>query len=298
MLLLAAALRKDNAPLVAAAAAAVPGSPLALADGFFICPDDMVNRRSRFPKLILEESVMDFFAEWFPGIASEVETFAEMLGGFDRLDYETFKLGARLSYLFAAAAYLHGKGERLPHPNRLYTKGRYEEVLAGQRSHLTRFLTLALQNRCQPTLKSLFPFATKLLAERCIEMPREFSSLATFAPSDGYHPYAILSGDAFELHFRERFEHDAALQESIARRVGAGALVSLDHRDFSGMLNVSVPDLLSVAGSVITPIDLKLNLRFASWRQVSASNLRELFSAEGSPLREVFRGYAVDGVRL
>lgn len=291
MLIAAAALRKDNAPLAAAAA---PGSPLALADGFFICPDDRVNRRSRLPKLVLDESVMDFFAGWFPDIASEVETFAEMLGGFDRLDYETFKLGARLSYLFAAAAYLHGKGERLPHPNKLYTRGRHEEVLAAQHSLLTRFLTLALQNRCQPTLRSLFPFATRLLAERCAEMPREFSSLAVFAASDGYHPYAILSGDAFELHFRERFEQDAALQERISRRVGAGALVALDHREFAGQLSVSVPDLLSVSGGAITPIDLKLNMRFASWRQVSASNLRKLFSAEGSPLREVFRDYSID----
>lgn len=292
MLIAAAALRKDNSALAAEVGA---GQPLALADGFFICPDDRVNRRSRLPKLVLDESVMDFFAEWFPDIASEVETFAEMLGGFDRLDYETFKLGARLSYLFAAAAYLHGKGERLPHPNRLYTRGRHEEILAAQHSLLTAFLTLALQNRCQPTLRSLFPFATKLLAERCAEMPREFSSLAVFAASDGYHPYAILSGDAFELHFRERFENDAALQERIAGRVGAGALIALDHHDFSGMLNVSVPDLLSVADRVITPIDLKLNLRFASWRQVSASNLRQLFSAEGSPLREVFRGYRIEG---
>ncbi len=292
MLIAAAALRKDNAPLAAAAA---PGSPLALADGFFICPDDRVNRRSRLPKLVLDESVMDFFAGWFPDIASEVETFSEMLGGFDRLDYETFKLGARLSYLFAAAAYLHGKGDRLPHPNRLYTGGRHEEVLAAQHSLLTRFLTLALQNRCQPTLKSLFPFATRLLAERCAEMPREFSSLAVFAASEGYHPYAILSGDAFELHFRERFEQDASLQERISRRVGAGALITLDHREFAGQLSVSVPDLLSVAGGAITPIDLKLNMRFASWRQVNASNLRQLFSCEGSPLREVFRGYRVDG---
>lgn len=234
---------------------------LHFSDGFLISPDDNVNRAAHLPKIINPKSIVEVFKDKYPKIYGDVEKFYKMVGGFDRLDYQKFKKGAKIAYFFAATYYLYSNGiNNLGKVKTLYKDDYREEIEKRLSNLLSQFIELASHRGQKIELFSLFKFAISIIKEVSsnIEFSSEFSNLTNFLRSMKYYPYGILVGNEFEREVQEIFENEETKNEKyLAKQVHSrvnekGVLIPLDEdEEFRKIANkkangMNVPDYLFI----------------------------------------------------
>lgn len=280
--------------------------------GFFICPDDYTNRDSHFPKIIVNFTRLELFKMKKPEIYDNVEQFFRVVGGFDRLNYQKFKDGARVAYLLAAAYFAYENKLPLASLNQLYREAYHKEILAHHQSYLVKLAELAAKNNQRMNIFSLYSYALKLIKETApkVILPKECNSLLIFLKADGFNPYGQVLGSGFEEEMQKIFEsletsNEHYLTKLIAQYVGSiGVLIPLDgdqeFRKFAdkNAKGISIPDYIFVTSKHIVPIDLKVDLSFAKEKQVDPNNLETLFTICESKIKVMFDGFKINGKRI
>jgi hypothetical protein len=283
---------------------------LAFSDGFFICPDDRTNQASKLPKIILNSTIIEFFAQKYHKIYHDVDNFYKIgdAGVFDKNNYMKLKIGAKTAYFFAAAQYIFSKKFELKEIGEAYRGAHQKEIEDKLSEYLKGFVETAKKRGVKIKLADLFRFAKSLVLEISpnAKIDEEFNEYMTFVRSKRFYPYGTLLGTAFEQEVQGIFEkletkNENHLAKLVQAKVGeTGTLIPLDedpdYRDAATKAKgFSVPDYIYVTGKHIIPIDLKINLDFAKPEQVSAKNLRGLFEKTSKKIDMIFQGLTIEG---
>ncbi len=279
-------------------------------DGFFICPDDYINRQKHFPKILTSMSIIDIFKRDYKVLYHTVRDFFQIFEGFDRLNYEKFKIGAKISYFLGASYYVYYKKINfLEKINPLYKRGHASYIKRNLRSLLNRFIELAAKKNIKMNIYALFKFAKKIIKEKSpnIFFRSEFNNLTAFCRSTSFNPFSTFIGSKFEEKIQELFEEMQRdeinnLTKKISAEIGEnGIMIPLDEdNSFKKAANkraqgLCVPDYVFVSDTMIVPADLKTNLTFAKERQISAFNLKSLFNKLENKKRIIFSGLTIEG---
>ncbi|MGV8087253.1 MAG: hypothetical protein ACP5N1_06505 [Candidatus Woesearchaeota archaeon] len=281
---------------------------LKIVDGFFICPDDKLNHNNSSKHLIIEQSIIEVFSKKYPLIYENVKLFYNLTEGFDRLDWDRFKYGAKLHYFFAVSYYVYyNKLTRLDNIKYLYKEKIIRIIEKDMSFYIQGFIKLANERKVNNRLFSLFTLAVDIIMEtsKKLKIPFDFNKLSYFMISKYYNPYNSLSGPAFEEEVKNILlannDSTSYFNNLIENYLGeSGLLILLDSdKQFMRLadlraVGVSIPDYLFVTSTRIIPIDLKINLLFAEKKQVSRENLIILFKKTDNKINALFKGFTIE----
>ncbi|MBU0666585.1 MAG: hypothetical protein KKB65_00840 [Nanoarchaeota archaeon] len=283
---------------------------LYFSNGFFIAPDSYKNRSEPISKILLKRKVVDVFRGSFPKISAVIKELFEVTEGFDPLNWDKFTYGLKLGYFFAATSYLYEKKLRPELITFLYRRKHVRQIHYRFEYYIKQFLNLfeKFHEDRKKNLYVLFKFAIDLIhyVSPKTKFPKDFRNLKSFLKiiSD---PFMSLYGHAFEDVMQEKFKQtgldiqDYILACSTSKVGENGVLIPLDEDDgfkrsasfHAGGLRV--PDFLFITESRIFPVDLKVTLHKNNYNQVSANNIRQLFSLCKRDLCVIFDKITIEG---
>ena len=166
------------------------------------------------------------------------------------------------------------------------------------------------KNNVATNMPSLFSYSVSLLKSKFPDLKlhaNEFGRIRNFFQTFNYNPLAQLIGDVLEDEIQTLFEkqetkNEHYLSKLLYSHIGErGVMISFDEdENIKKAANkkangISLPDYIFITRRHIIPADIKTNLSFAKEKQVSAKNLRELFSKIYDEISYIFNDLKIEG---